>query len=96
MDGSDTIDLSFLGFTSPATNAVLDKGTVATDSFTEVDTANFLDAGGNIDRAMAIQDDGSDTRVFVDANGDGDFSVATDMVIELTGDLTLDPSDFIF
>ncbi len=47
--------------------------------------------------APAVQADAdSFTYTTDDGNGGGDFSVATDMVIELTGDLTLDRSDFIF
>ncbi len=92
-DGIDVIDLSALGFSSPATDAVLDKGTVG--SFTNTDSADFFDDSGT-DRAVAFEDDGVNTRVYVDADGDGNFSVAIDMVIEIAGLPTLDPSDFDF
>ena len=92
-DGTDVIDLSALGFSSPATDAVLDKGIAG--SFTNTDTAGFFDNSGT-DRAVAFENDWTNTRVYVDADGDGNFSAATDMVIQITGLPTLYSSDFYF
>jgi Ca2+-binding RTX toxin-like protein len=89
---SDTIDLSALGLTG-STAAVLDYGLVG--SFTEADTADFFDDSGT-GRAVALENDGTDTRVFVDTNNDGNFTAATDMVIEVSGLPVIDNTDFTF
>ena len=62
-----------------------------------VDTVDIDDPADDEEYAIALVEDGSNTWLFIDANGNGDFDVERDMVILLQGvgpgDLTAD--DFI-
>ncbi len=57
--------------------------------------ADFFDTGV-VDRAVAVANNGTDTFVFVDVNGDGDFTATSDLGIVLTGVVALDIADFTF
>lgn len=87
----DKIDLKAFGFDGNFDDALTTKTTgisVNANGDVEVTSAasvNFFADGGNVDRAVAIFDDGTDTYAFVDVNKDGDFNAADDSVIELTG-----------
>ena len=55
----------------------------------------FADVAG--DRGVAKWYDGStNTYLFVDANSDGDFTAADDMVIELVGNIAVANTDLAF
>ena len=90
----DTIDISNIGgFNGYA------KG-VATVTFANANSigasvANlFVDAGGQ--RGTAAYTDGANTYLFVDANHDGNFSSAADMIVQVAGVNTLTASDINF
>ena len=99
--GDDIIELSsLLGLeTGDARSAVLQKGALdgtlaGLESFIG-DGADFF-SNGLVDRAVAFSTDGADGLVFVDANGDGNFTQADDMVIELTGITSFTVADVEF
>src|SRR5690606_34764438 len=56
--------------------AILDKGSGA---FVGSTVDFFLDGATN--RAVAVQTDGTTTRVYADTNGDGDYTVGTDLAV---------------
>ncbi|MGB6035540.1 MAG: hypothetical protein WBG42_04680, partial [Cryomorphaceae bacterium] len=99
--GEDTIELSsLLGLaTGDARSALNQLGTfTVTEDLADVIEGfgtDFFD-DGLVDRAVAFGTDGTDGYVFIDANSDGDFSTADDMVIELTGVNALTIADFSF
>jgi hypothetical protein len=70
-------------FTSPRTDQIIDKGTGV---FVAADTANLFDQAG-IDRAVAVQSDGTNTRLYVDLNTNGDLNNNDDLAIDFTGDV---------
>ncbi len=90
----DEIDLDAFNFTG---TAIADIKETSPAAFTSVDTANFFDAAG-VDRAVAVEYFDGDARVYVDADKNGDFSAANDLVIELenVGVNSLTISDFVF
>jgi S-layer protein len=104
--GTDVIELSSsLGLASgDARSAVLQKGTItiAGGTVTPAEMETFIGDGvdffdtGLVDRAVAFAEDGTDGFIFVDANGDGDFTQADDMFIELSGMPTFDVTDVQF
>ena len=59
------------------------------------DGVDFFDTGV-VDRATAFADDGTNGYLFIDANNDGNFTEADDMVIKLDGVKTMDITDIIF
>ena len=63
--------------------AILDRGTAA---FVVSNTADFFDDAGT-DRAVAVQTDGSTTRVYADTNGDGNYTLGTDLAVAFTGNV---------
>ena len=85
-----SFDPSALGLTNE-TSTILDKGGVC---ITTTNTGDFFNDNGNF--AVAFEDDGTNTRIYVDANNDGNFTLAADMVIEVTGLPPLDVSDLDF
>jgi hypothetical protein len=100
--GTDIIELSSsLGLaTGDARSAVLQKGTIPATTVAALE--DFIGTGvdffstGLVDRAVAFAEDGTDGWVFVDANGDGNFTQADDMVIQLAGVTTFDVTDIQF
>ena len=73
--GNDTIDLSaVLGGSGTAAAAITTAGAALNGTADEF--------GGN---AIAVFDDGANTTVYVDVDGNGAFEAANDMQIELTG-----------
>ena len=90
----DEIDLDAFNFTG---TAIADIKETSPAAFTSVDTANFFDVAG-VDRAVAVEYFDGDARVYVDADKNGDFSAANDLVIELenVGVNSLTISDFVF
>jgi Ca2+-binding RTX toxin-like protein len=85
---TDRIDLTalFAGQTLAQTSISAVRATAAAGNNTGVDVAGFFnDAGTN--RAVVVEEfgGGGNTRVFVDINLDGNFSIASDLVIDLAG-----------
>jgi hypothetical protein len=91
----DDIDVSGLSL-STNTSSVFDKGDIDGDTAfnTDADVTDFFDESGT-DRAIAIENDGTDSRVYVDTNGNGDFDVDSDLTVEVAGVTNLDINDFI-
>ncbi|WP_163649481.1 DUF4214 domain-containing protein [Modicisalibacter sp. 'Wilcox'] len=90
----DSVDLSAFGISGQADDAVLDKSAawgagVSLNASGDVEVTDavagnfFNDAG--IDRGVAVASDGTDSYVFVDTDGNGDFNADGDMVIQLAG-----------
>jgi hypothetical protein len=94
----DEIDLiAFLFSGTPADDAIIET---LVGPFTASGVTDFFDDGGT-DRAVAVEYDGDNARVYVDADKNGDFGTATDVVIELDSALAitngaLELTDFIF
>ncbi len=89
--GVDLIELSsLLGLaTGDARTDMLQKGTIGGTAPADLeaflgDGVDFFDTGV-VDRATAFADDGNDGYMFVDANADGNFTQADDMMIQLAG-----------
>lgn len=80
---SDRLDLTNFGFTGAQRGVV--NVSAAVDGTTDLTSiANlFNDPAGN--RGVAYAVIGSDSYVFIDANKDGNFTAADDLVIKLTG-----------
>lgn len=103
VSGTDLIELSSaLGLaTGDARADILQKGAMAGGTAANIeafigDGADFFSTG-LVDRAVAVSDDGAgNSFVFIDANSDGNFTQADDMVIELTGTGALTVADFTF
>ena len=105
--GTDIIELSsLLGLAGgDARSDMLQLGTITSggnsladdlDTFIG-DGVDFFDTG-LVDRAVAFADDAvnGDGWIFIDANSDGDFTQADDMVINLAGVTTLAITDISF
>jgi hypothetical protein len=93
--GGDRIDLTNFGFASAQRGVedISSKVTTSTD-LTSV-TGLFNSVAGSRGAAFAYA--GGDAYVFVDANKDGNFTAADDLVIKLTGIITgLAEADFNF
>lgn len=94
---SDVIDLTSFGFAGYASTAV-NKGALAASveggTFDASITDFFADAAG--DRGVAFGTSGAATYIFVDANKDGNFTVADDLVIKLAGVTNFASADFAF
>lgn len=90
----DEINLAQFGFTGAAIRNIKETSVSA---FASADTLNFFDAG-SADRAVAVEYSGGAARVYVDANLDGNFSFASDLVLELNAIAAnaLAASDFKF
>ena len=101
---TDDINIAAFGFTGAAAGAILDKSATVTSTttgasadfaITAANAANFFNDSG-VDRGVAIDDNGSDIFVFIDANKNGDWDTA-DMAILLVGNTTtLTTGDFVF
>lgn len=89
----DVIDLGAFNFgTGSVTSALANKGALVAGMVdgTTLTVADFFNFGGS-DRAVAIGTNGGNTYMFVDADGNGDYAAANDVVVELVGvtDVTL-------
>ena len=95
ISGEDTIDLGAFGFAGTLGSAIIAKGDLDPVTNYDADTSitDFFVAAG-VQRGVAYATDGVDSHVFVDANGDGDFTAADDLVIQLTGTATVTLADF--
>ena len=90
----DTIDISNIGGFSGYAKGVATV-TFANANSIGASVANlFVDAGGQ--RGTAAYNDGANTYLFVDANHDGNFTAATDMIVQMVGVTTLTASDINF
>jgi VCBS repeat-containing protein/ELWxxDGT repeat protein len=69
----DSIDLSALGLTG----GIVNGGTIGAFG-----NAPQVDFGGN---GLIIETDGANTRIYADSDHSGHFNVATDLVVQLTG-----------
>jgi hypothetical protein len=101
--GTDLIELSsLLGLaTGDARSDMLQKGSIGGNTAADMedfigDGVDFFDTGVVVDRATAFADDGTDGYMFIDANSDGDFTQADDMVINLVGVTSLAITDISF
>lgn len=97
----DKIDLTSLGFTANTQKVVLEKTVAATDAalWALATSATFFQDATNIARGVVAVSNGTDTYLFADANKDGVFNAANDLVIKLAGlaDATkFDQVDVIF
>lgn len=99
----DTIDLSGIGGFTGVARGVSNIG-VAVDptagNFSGNQAGFFNTAGGNVgvvlDVVAGVNGGAGSTYVFVDANHDGNFNAATDLVIKLAGVTNVSASDFNF
>ena len=99
--GSDVIDLKAFGFTATQAAAFTKSAVIsATGGVAAGDTTSFFVNGGQKTGVAAVVDAGNaaDTWLFVDADKDGNFNAATDMVIHLIGTAVagVDSADFVF
>lgn len=94
---ADVFDITSFGFTGYARSAV-NKGGLAAPveggNFATSITDFFADAAG--DRGVAFGTNGGATYVFVDANKDGNFTAADDIVIKLAGVTDFAATDVAF
>jgi hypothetical protein len=92
---TDLIDLTAFGL-APASGEEFHTNGTATGVQT-TDAANFFDVSGTTYAVVSTQV-GSDTYVYADLNGNGNFDAAGDLVIELSGftQTNLSSGDFLF
>lgn len=104
VDAADLIDLSFLGLTGAARSVALTNKAVVDDAggagattftITDANAATFFTNGG-VQTGIVYQTGATnaDTLVFIDADKNGAWNAATDMVIELTGVNTAEAAGF--
>lgn len=91
---ADRIDLTNFGFTG-AQRGVEDVSALVTNA---TDLTNVADLFSSVagDRGVAFSVIGTDTWIFVDANKDGNFTAADDIVVKLTGVASLSEVDVNF
>lgn len=97
---NDKIDISSLNLATGAARGALTLKTLTADTAAGVQTligtgTKFFN-DGVANRAVAFATDGTNGYVFVDANGDGNYTAGTDMVISLVGVTALVVSDISF
>jgi hypothetical protein len=91
---TDLIDVTNFAF-SGAARGVVDVSTKVTETTDLTSIAGlFNDPAGN--RGVAFATDGTNGYVFVDANHDGNFSAANDLVIQLAGVTTFTAANVAF
>jgi Ca2+-binding RTX toxin-like protein len=90
----DVIDLDAFDFTGAAAAAI--KQT-SPGTFTSADAADFFDGAGT-DLAVVVEYFGGNAQVYVDANKDGNFTAADDLVVRLNAisPNSLTVNDFLF
>ncbi|WP_336487910.1 DUF4214 domain-containing protein [Methylobacterium nigriterrae] len=91
----DVLDFKAFGFTDLSSNGVLTLASADpfSGSFPASQTDFFREGGEHHD--VAVSQFGGNTYVFVDANHDGNFSAAGDMVLKLAGTHALSAADFV-
>lgn len=95
--GADKLDLSSLNFTTNTTKSFVDKTFATTAALVTAEgTAAFFQDSTNITRGAVAAHIGGDTYLVVDANHDGVFNAASDMVVKLTGTATIAQGDVVF
>lgn len=94
----DVIDLGVAGFTGQQASALANKGALPPTGLLDGTTSSVTDffASGGQDRGVAIGTNTGDTFVFVDANKDGDFTAADDIVLQLDGVVGVTLANFGF
>lgn len=80
---SDRLDLTNFGFTGSQRGVADVSASVTADTDLTSIVDLFSTPAG--DRGVAYTSDGTDSFVFIDANKDGNFTAADDLVIKLTG-----------
>ena len=93
MGSTDQLDLSALLLATDKT-VILNKGSAAYLG----STVDFFNDAGT-DRAVAVQTSGGTTRVYADSNGDGNYTLGTDLAIQFTGNVLANltsTGDYIF
>jgi serralysin len=81
MEAGDQLNLSALLLATNKT-VILNKGSAAYLG----STVDFFNDAGT-DRAVAVQTNGATTRVYADSNGDGNYTLGTDLAIQFTGNV---------
>jgi len=95
--GTDKLDLTALSFTTNTTKSFVDKTFASTTALVTAEgTATFYQDSTNTTRGAVAAHIGTDTYLVVDANHDGIFNAASDMVVKLTSVSTLAQGDVIF
>ncbi len=92
----DVIDVTAFGFTGTA-RALGVKGVLAATAVdgSVLSVTDFFDVGG-VDRGVAVGTIGADSYVFIDANKDGNFTAADDLLVKITANVTLANGNFAF
>ena len=84
--GTDKIDLTSLNFTTATTKVFVDKTFADTTALQTAEaTATFFQDATNITRGAVVAHIGADSYLVVDADHNGTFSAAGDLVVKLTG-----------
>jgi hypothetical protein len=99
ISNEDTIDLGAFAFSGQEASALINKGNInATVAGWTTSSATITDffVSAAVQRGVAVSSDGASTYVLVDANKDGDFSVASDLVILLSGTASVTLADIGF
>lgn len=100
VSGEDSFDLGTFAFAGTAKSALFNKGAFVAATALLADAAAAGVTGffndGVANRGVAIQNDGTDTYIFIDANKDGNFTAGVDAVIKVAGVTTLTLADFGF
>lgn len=101
LQAGDRIDLTAFGFTGGRAAAVKASVSIASDAALLALVKNTASAGkdffldGTVDRGVALASYSGDNYLFVDANKDGDYTAADDLVV-LVGATNMSVNDFIF
>lgn len=94
---SDKIDLTSFNFTSATTKVFVNKTFADTTLFTTAEaSATFFQDATNITRGAVMATVSTDSYLVVDADHNGTFSAATDMVVKMTGVTTFVQGDIIW
>jgi Ca2+-binding RTX toxin-like protein len=90
----DVIDLDAFDFSGPVTDAIVERSPT---TFTSANVSDFFNDAGQ-DRAVVVEYSGGHAQVYVDANQDGNFTTADDLVVRLNAITvnSLTVNDFIF
>ena len=92
----DVIDVTAFGFVGTA-RALGVKGVLAATAVdgSVLSVTDFFDVGG-VDRGVAVGTIGTDSYVFIDANKDGNFTAADDLIVKIVNNTTIANGNFAF
>lgn len=95
--GTDKIDLTSLNFTTATTKVFVDKTFADTTALQTAEAAaTFFQDATNITRGAVVAHVGADSYLVVDADHNGTFSAAGDLVVKLTATAALVQTDVIW